>query len=84
MNAVYLAGPGWDEAALIQRGRSASAAGGGLLQSLIGEVAGSSNSVNATTTTVSHSLQRKNPDSVSTDARAFWQASQTFHRIHIP
>jgi hypothetical protein len=57
--------------------------GGSPFQSLIGEGAGSSNSVNATTTTVSHSSQRKNPDSVSTDARAFWQASQTFHRVHI-
>jgi hypothetical protein len=48
-------------------------------QSPIGEAAGSSNSWNATTTTASHSSQRKNPDSVSTVARAFWQASQTFH-----
>jgi hypothetical protein len=44
---------------------------------------GSSNSWNATTTTASHPSQRKNPELVSTVARAIRQASQTLHRVHI-
>src|SRR5258708_25909754 len=49
----------------------------------MGEVDGSSNSWNATSTTASQSSQRKNPASVSTVARAVWQASHTLHRVHI-
>ena len=54
-----------------------------LFQSPIGEVDGSSNSWNATTTDASQSSHRKNPASVSTVAGAVWQASQTLHRVHI-
>ena len=55
----------------------------GLFQSALGELDGSSNSWNATSTTASQSSQRKNPASVSTVAGAVWQASHTLHRVHI-
>jgi len=35
------------------------------------------------TTTPHTSIARKNPDSLSTVARAIWQASHTLHRVHI-
>jgi hypothetical protein len=73
----------FDRGSVLAAGAAEGPGDGGLFQSPIGEVDGSSNSWNAMTTTASQSSQRKNPDSVSTVAGAVWQASQTLHRVHI-